>query len=500
MKKFYGLGAVLFIIYLIWAVQAASHRGLWYDELYTLAIARQDSANMWRAETAGFEFNPPMVYLISSMALHLPFAEEISLRIAPIIGFVLFAFSLVVFVGRRLGFPYGLVAGSIVLTGTYTEFALQARPYGILVGFAGLALVGWQAAADEEPRWRWAGLMGLAIGLTGALLSHVFAILLYFPFGTAEIWRWRERRKPDWGVGLALLLSSATASFYPPLLHASRRLTLAGPLYSLSVLRIFQSYGLLLMTTIEFVPMLLILWLMASKTRGAAEISWEQVRSRIPKREVVLAIALALLPVCGYVVGYLVRAPFFSRYALTFIGGFAMLFAYATYGWCRGKSDAAWMFAGTVGICMIFPTTQTCFSSQHPPRPGQVAGDLLQRAGGDDSIVVSSGITFLELSRYLPPPVARRLVFVAEPELALKRVLSDGVDRPLAISVPWTQPSGKVVGYAEFVSSHKVFWWYGDGQDPLEWTLAQWKDDGATIETVASEGRYRLNRIRLPGY
>jgi hypothetical protein len=332
------------------------------------------------------------------------------------------------------------------------------------------------------------------------MLSHVFAILLYFPFGAAEIWRWRERRKPDWGVGLALLLSSATASFYPPLLHASRRLTLAGPSYSLSVLRISQSYGLLLMTAIEFLPMLLILWLMASKTRGVAEISWEQVRSRIPKREGVLAVALAFLPVCGYVLGNLARAPFFSRYALTFVGGFAMLLAYATYGWGRGKSDVAWMFAGTVGICMIFPTAQAYFSSQRPPRPGQVAGDLLQRAGGDDSIVVSSGITFLELSRYLPPPVAHRLVFVAEPELALKRVLSDGVDRPLAISVPWTQPSGKVVGYAEFVSSHKVFWWYGDGRDPLEWTLAQWKDDGATIETVATEGRYRLNRIRLPGY
>jgi hypothetical protein len=213
-----------------------------------------------------------------------------------------------------------------------------------------------------------------------------------------------------------------------------------------------------------------------------------------------LAIALALLPVCGYVLGSVVHAPFFSRYALAFIGGFAILLAYATYGWGRGNSDVAWMFVGTVSICMIFPIMQGYFSSQRPPRPGQMAQDLIQRAGGDDSIVVSSGITFLELSRYLPPAVARRLVFVAEPELALKRVLSDGVDRPLAISLPWTQPSGKVVGYAEFVSSHKVFWWYGDGQDPLEWTLAQWKDDGATIETVATQGRYRLNRIRLPGY
>jgi hypothetical protein len=244
--------------------------------------------------------------------------------------------------------------------------------------------------------------------------------------------------------------------------------------------------------------MLLILWLMASKTRGEADISWKHVRSRVPKREGVLAIALALLPVCGYVLGYLAHAPFFSRYALAFIGGFAMLLAYATYGWGRGKSDVAWLFAGTVSICMIFPIMQTSFSSQRPPRPGQVAGQLLQKVGGDDSIVVSSGITFLELDRYLPLAVAKRLVYVAEPDLAVKRVLSDGVDRPLALSVPWTEPSGKVLGYAEFVSSHKVFWWYGNGHDPLEWTLAQWKDNGAQIETVAIQDGYRLNRIRLP--
>jgi MFS family permease len=441
-----------------------------------------------------------MVYLVSSVALRLPFAEEISLRMAPIIGFALFAFSLAVFVGRRLGVPYGLVAGSIVLTGTYTEFALQARPYGMLVGFVGLALVGWQAAADEKPRWRAAGLIGLAIGLTGALLSHVFAILLYVPFAAAEIWRWRERRRQDWGVGLVLLCSSATGIFYPPLLHASRHLTLAGPLYSLSLLRVFQSYGLLLMTVIEFLPVLLILWLIASKTRGAAEMSWKELGTRIPKREIVLAAALASLPVCGYVVGYVAHAPVFSRYALAFIGGFAILLTYAAYGWGRGKSDVAWMFAGTVSICLIFPILQTYFSPQRPPRQGQVGGELLQHAEGHDSIVVSSGITFLELDRYLPPAVACRLVFIAEPDFALRRVFSDGVDRPLAISVPWTKPLGKVEGYAEFISSHKVFWWYGNGQDPLEWTLAQWKDDGARIETVATEGSFRLNRIRLPGY
>jgi len=497
-KIFHWLGAALLAIYIVWAVQAASYKRLWYDELFTLAIARQYPANMQRAETARFDFNPPMVYLVSSAALRLPLAEEISLRVASIVGFALFAFSLVVFVGRRLGFPYGLIAGSIALTGTNTQFALEARPYGVLVGFVGLALVGWQAASDEEQRWRNLGLAGVAIGLAGALASHVFALLLYFPFGIAELWRWLERKRPDWGIAIAFLASLAPVAFYPPLLAASRQLTLAGPLYALNSSRVLKSYGMLLMSTLELFPMLLVLWFMASQTRRASSLAWAEVRARVPIRERVLATTLMILPLAGYLLADLGHAIFMPRYSLAFISGFAILLTYLTYGWSRAKAESAWLFAGTAIACMIFPIIGTSISSQHPPRAGQEREALLEMARGDDPIVVSNGMLFLEMNRYLTPKIARRLVFVADPELALKRVKSDGVDRPLAMSVPWTKPLGRVVRYADFISGHKVFWWYGTGQHPLDWTLAQLNDGGANIETVAAQGEYRLNRVKLP--
>ncbi len=497
-KPFRWLGAVLLTIYLVSAVQAASHRRLWYDELYTLAIARQHPADMWPAETAGFEFNPPLGYLLSSAALRLPLPEEISLRIAPILGFAVFAFSLVIFAGRRLGLPYGLIAGSLMLTtGMNTEFAVEARPYGILVGFLGLALTGWQAAADENPRWRLLGLAGFAIGLSGALASHTFAVVLYFPFALAELGRWRERRTPDVTMGLVMLIAAAPLILYLPLRDASRGLTLAGPLYALNVSRITQSYGLLLMTVLELLPVLLLLWFAALRTRPASAIGWGRLRARVPQREWVLASTLMTLPLLGYLLARLIHAPFFPRYALAFIGGFALLLTYAVFGWSRGKSESAWLFVGTAMVCMIFPAAQTYFSPQRLPRAGQVKLGLLERASGGDAIVVSSGISFLEMSRYLPPALASRLVFIADPELALKRVGSDGVDRPLAASLPWTKPPGKVIRYLEFNAAHKAFWWYGDGRDPLAWTLAQWKEDGAIIQTVATQGEYRLNRITL---
>ena len=499
MKHFRWLGIALFGIYLVWAVQAASHRRLWYDELYTLAIAREDPANMWRAETAGFDFSLPMVHLLSWLALHLPLAEEISVRIAPIAGLAILAFCLIVFVGRRLGLPYGLIAGSIVLLiGTNTEFTLlEARPYGILVGFVGVTLIGWQAAADEDGEWRRFGLAGVAIGLTGALASHVYALLLYCPFGAAELWRWRERRRPDWPMGVAFLASLTPVFLYLPLLSASRQLTLAGPVYALDVSRIAKSYGYLLMTTIELLPMLLLIWVAAWQSRRVSPPYESDMCVRVPKRERVFAVTMMLLPVLGYLLARVTHILFFPRYSFPFIGGYAMLLAYATYGWSRGKSESAWLFAGTAMVCMLFPIVLTGLSPQHPPRAGQVRQAELEMAAGDDPIVVSSGMVFLEMNRYLPPDLARRLVYIADPELAIKFVESDGIDRPLALSVPWTKPMGRVVPYHEFTSGHNVFWWYGNGRDPLEWTLAQWKNSRADIQTVAVQGEYRLNRITL---
>ena len=494
-KRFRWLGALLLAVYLVSAVQAASHRHLWYDELYTLAIARQNPAGMWRAETAGFEFNPPAVYLLSSAALRLPLPEEISLRIPPIIGFALFAASLMIFAGRRLGLPYGLIAGSIVLTtGINTEFAVEARPYGILVGFLGLAFVGWQEAADENPRWRLLGLAGVAVGLAGALASHTFAILLYCPFGVAELWRWRQRRRVDGAMALALLIAAAPVILYVPLRNASRELTLAGPLYALILSRIAQSYGLLLMTVVELLPVLLLLWLVAFQTRRAASASWARLRLQVPQREWALAITLMMVPLLGYLFARLIQAPFFPRYALAFTGGFAILLAYAVYGWGRGRTESAWLFVGTAIAAMIFPLF---FSPPRPPRAGQVKLPLLEQATGSDAIAVASGITFLEMNRYLAPALASRLVFIADPPLALKRAGSDGVDRPLAASLPWTKPFGNVTPYLAFNAGHKVFWWYGDGRDPLAWALSQWTEDGANIQTVATQGEYRLNRITL---
>jgi ABC-type Co2+ transport system permease subunit len=78
--------------------------------------------------------------------------DEVTARLPAIVGFWAFCLCLYEFVRRRKGVVFGFVALLLpVVTEAYT-YALDARAYGPLLGFCGIALVAWQAAAEDRRR------------------------------------------------------------------------------------------------------------------------------------------------------------------------------------------------------------------------------------------------------------------------------------------------------------------------------------------------------------
>ena len=96
---------------------------------------------------------------------------------------------------------YGMVAMLLPsLTGCWF-FATAGRPYDILLGCTGVAMVCWQSVFRGNRRWGRRAVRTRADGCHGRPLP---GFLLAFPFAAAETFRMMQRRKFDWRMTVAV--------------------------------------------------------------------------------------------------------------------------------------------------------------------------------------------------------------------------------------------------------------------------------------------------------
>src|SRR5215472_12935939 len=88
------------------------------------------------------------------------------------------------------------------------------------MGFTALALVCWQQILENQ--WRGLSLFGLWISLAACISLHYYAILIWIPFGLAELTRLWIRKRPDWPVWIAVLAALAPLLLFLPAIQATR--------------------------------------------------------------------------------------------------------------------------------------------------------------------------------------------------------------------------------------------------------------------------------------
>src|SRR5581483_3616905 len=122
-------------------------------------------------------------------------------RMPAMTGFWIFCLCLFRFVRRRAGTFFGFAALLIPIATDAYSYSVEARAYGPELAFCGLALVGWQSAAEGIRRRFWLPTIASALAL--AFFCHYYSVLVYIPLAGAELLRTSRSRRIDLPVWLA---------------------------------------------------------------------------------------------------------------------------------------------------------------------------------------------------------------------------------------------------------------------------------------------------------
>ena len=215
-QRLVTLIVVLCLVYVaVAAVDRASQRFLWADEVVTVAMARLPSAAaIWSALESGADGQPPGFELVEHAFQASSADPHLAYRMPSIIAYLLTLAALFVFVRRRAGAIGGGVAIALAcLTPLFPVFAVEARPYSMVLACLAWAMVTWQHI--DRP-WR-APMLALLLGSAAAL--HYYAVLGVVPFALAEVSQMWWTRKVRLRIWLAFLTPAVPMAIAWPLLQ-----------------------------------------------------------------------------------------------------------------------------------------------------------------------------------------------------------------------------------------------------------------------------------------
>jgi len=477
--------AVLCGLYLAATLYRAATRPFWYDELFTFHLVKLGSLEkIQQAVAAGLDLNPPLLYLGTGLAQVLFGAGELGTRMPAVAGFLVLIVCVYSFLARRLPEDYALLAAGLVAVSGACEYSYEARSYGMVLGWTGLAMVAWQRRRA----------LPLSLAVAGALLSHCYALLLLPPLLAGQFVRSLSERRAEARLWAALLAGSSAALAYLPLVRQAYAARLAGPIFDPSPLRLLGTYLDLAVPALPAVVLSLAAIAATGRLDAAGlrhRLAW--LGDRIPPAERVLLAVLLCAPVMAFVLAAAGRGGYFTRYGLgAAVAGaslFAILCALLAGGDWKGARWLPWITIGWFAAQFVW---QARLPAQAPAASPTIQA-WLRRA--DEFLVVADGQTFFELNHYLDRTAASRLVFLRDRESALRYMRTDCYDSPMPLLGRWFGMPGKVVEARDFLSRHRRFLLYGLSRPEHQWILTRMKEESATVRILADEPRRRLVEV-----
>jgi hypothetical protein len=444
-------------LFLCFCSLLAATKLMWYDEFCTYYPARLPTVrNVIDFFQQGNDVHTPAASLIAWGALHLFGDGPVITRMPFTIGYLVFSICIFIFVSSRCPAVYASAAMIFPALTLMFYYATELRPYGIVLGLAGLALICWQSATDG--RQRLLPVAGLWLSLVGAICFHYYAVFLLIPFGFAQLTRTWAQKRIEWPVWLALITPPLVLLAFLPAMHAA--LSIYPKETQPPHLGQIQSSYLLLLS-ISNAPILgaiIVCLLLAPNLSAPAESC-----KKIPLPEWVLVGTLAMLPLFAVPAGLIIGA-FNERYILAMVAGVAILFAFALSRFMKGDQ-----FAG--GVLTLF--FLAWFISKTAPEIRHQMyengglrtplGSPLQRSWAremdDPSLPLAVGGPglYMQVEQYGPDSIRSRIHYLTDIQRA-RRFGSSPTNEINMIQFSRTVPVPlRVVDFQEFVKSNPHF-------------------------------------------
>jgi hypothetical protein len=499
-KLIYALMGFLLVYVIFRSVVAAAGKTFWYDELFTLMVSSQGN---WTAIVSALrralDAQPPLFYLIEHFASGFTRNQEIALRLPSILAFPCTLACVFVYVKKNAGEIVAFLCAIFLLTSSVFQlYAVEARPYGMVVACIAFALVCYQRA----PSASWTALLASSLVLAESL--HYLAFLAMVPFGLAEVvhlWSTRKFRWPVW---------AALATGVVPLALSWNLLATLKAYYGAHFWNHFQfsaipsAYGQIFLTNSEYGAGIAalalagilgtVLWQRDVETPGSEDKSKHLA-------EATLLFTFAALPFIGYIYSNVLHSGMTPRYVLSAAIGVSVAFGYMV---SRARIGAAALFAvfvfSAVGVHELHFWRASRRQINDVKSSGAAAGKLIEGAGHKElPVVVPSGLTLMWLAHYTSPPITDRLFYPTRDPVQNDENWSDSVDRELEL-VPDYLPL-RVSNYSAFAATHREFLLYVEDQGtPRDWLTLRLSREGCSMETVALDESRRIYLISRNGH
>lgn len=488
------LAGLLVAIYLPAAFALSRLKPLWHDELFTYYIAQAPSLRAMWSDLSTHDLNPPLVYLLTRLSFRIFGVGTLATRL-PEIGFYLIAMLGVFrFIFLRLGGLFAAFAVALLLLGTSSDFAIEARPYALLLGSLAVAMVGWQEAAAQDGHRR-RGLVLLGAGVLAMLLSHIFSVAAIAALLAAELWRSRERGRFDGAILAALIVPFVVVILYVPMLH-NHGAALYPRAFQPTGATIFEFY--VSAVEREFIVLLLTalaVFLVAGRAGLQSGALRDRYRWCFPAAEWVAVIGLLALPLLLMTYLLATHGAFFPRYGVAATLGVVLLTSALLCRWTAVEGNRS-PRAALLGLVIALLISHQTFAglafllhgrALHPltnSEPVLPPCDACRRTataeGGTLPLVDAGGLTFVEMNHHESAQTLQRVFYLTDAAASTQYAHANIFEQMPAL-VERFHLRGRALSYGEFTQRYRHFFVLGRYDWPEDWLLRKLTADGADI-------------------
>lgn len=494
-RRFWVSPVLLSAIFLVFASLKARRGMLWFDEVLTYYIsALPNFHDMWNAVLNHAEAGSPFSDLVARLSGEVFGWTTFGLRFPEIIGYLTMMLCIYSIVRRYAG-PLYAVIGALAGFLTYAPFyAVEARPYGLLLGLSGIALVFWEEASQTSS---WQAKVGLFASLTLAVFIHYYAIFTVAALGLAELVRAWQRRRVDWLTWFVLVSSTAPLLYFLPLIRANTAMLDGG--YSPATISNFVD-----MTAFFYLPGSGIFWALLAVVTVISIMLFAMRETTIASaddtpqpQDYVAWAALLLTPLWVFALGKLLTGSFHSRYGVVTVIGFSILLPLCLRRLFLASRIAALAIVLVLMIGFSVWCTHSYITERQLENTRADLSEWMEASKGSQlPILVANPIMYLPLAVSAAKDLRDVVVYTPDAEepvhyhrASTADVTLLGLERIAPLNMPT---------FSEFTKTHQRFLVLWE-DSPFDWVVPKLKDMGAELRVCGTLESKMLLQVDLPG-